>query len=199
MKRIWLSQLRNYKTGRKEFRRLVRLVSEELACSSGDELTVKDSLIKTPIGYSQESRIETPIVLVPIFRSGLTLLPAFLEAYPEASVACLGIKRDEETAEPHFYYSNLPKISGEETAIILDPMLATGGTAVAVVELLKKSGLKGSHIRFEGIIASEEGVAHLKKQCPEVNCRVVAIDAKLTPNKFIDPGLGDFGDRYFGT
>ena len=139
------------------------------------------------------------IVLVPILRSGLALLPPFLAVFPNAKVGFIGLKRNEKTLKAKCYYQNLPKISKGDTVIVLDPMLATGGSAVEAIRFIVNSGVKEEQIIFIGVISAPEGVATLHKHFPLVCIGVAAEDKKLDKHGFILPGLGDFGDRYFGT
>lgn len=148
------------------------------------------------------SAINSPkpsIVLVPILRSGLALLPAFLHAFPNAKVGFVGLKRNEKTLRAKCYYQNLPKILKEDTVIVLDPMLATGGSAIDAIRLIVQSGVREERIIFIGVISAPEGVAKLHKHFPLVSIGVAVEDDGLDTHGFIVPGLGDFGDRYFGT
>lgn len=138
------------------------------------------------------------IVIVIILRSAMTMLDAALRAFPSAPIAVVGLKRDEKTAVARWYYENFPLITLSQTVVILDPMLATGGSAEEAVLRLKDRGADPRKIRFVGIIAAPEGIARLVKHIPEGNIIVAAVDEKLDAKKFIVPGLGDFGDRYFG-
>lgn len=141
---------------------------------------------------AQEIHVENA-ALVPILRAGIALLPAFLQKYPAAPIGFLGIRRDEKTAIPHLYYEKIPPLPDQ--ILILDPMLATGGSANLAIERLKAKG--GKHIRLITIIASQEGVRFIREKHPDVKLYSVAIDETLDADKFIVPGLGDFGDRYF--
>lgn len=137
------------------------------------------------------------IILVPILRAGLALLPAFLEKFPESHVGFIGLKRDEKTLKPKAYYQNIPKISKNDTVIVLDPMLATGGSAVTGIGTLVKAGASEKNIIFVGVISAPEGIANLQKNFPLVQILCAAYDEKLDKKGYIVPGLGDFGDRYF--
>lgn len=138
------------------------------------------------------------IILVPILRAGLALLPAFIEKFPRASVGFIGLKRNEKTLKPKAYYQNIPKLSKNDTVIVLDPMLATGGSAVAGIKTLIKCGAREKNIIFVGIISAPEGIAKLQKNFPLVQILCAEYDKKLDKKGYIVPGLGDFGDRYFG-
>ena len=146
-----------------------------------------------------EATENKPSVLVPILRAGLSLLPAFSSAFPEASIGILGIKRDEKTALAGKYYEKLPRLTPNDHILILDPMVATGGTARLALTTLINQGASPSRITLISIIASAEGITSLKKTYPEVSLNILAIDPHLSSEKMILPGLGDFGDRFFGT
>ena len=138
------------------------------------------------------------LMLVPVLRAGLALLPAFTAAVPGAPVAFIGIARDEETAQPDLYYTRFPE-ELPSRALIIDPMLATAGTACLVAELLMGEGYREEAIHFVGVLASREGMERLAGVIPRANISVVAVDPELDARKFIVPGIGDYGDRYFGT
>jgi len=172
--------LRNRKTKTEEFRKSAHEVARTLA--------------KEVARHTKPERI----VLVPILRAGLALLPAFIEKFPKASVGFIGLKRNEKTLKPKAYYQNIPKISKNDVVIVLDPMLATGGSAVAGIKTLVKAGAREENIIFVGIISAPEGIANLQKNFPFVQILCAEYDKKLDKNGYIVPGLGDFGDRYFG-
>ena len=138
------------------------------------------------------------LMLVPVLRAGLALLPAFAAAAAEAPVAFIGIARDEETAQPDLYYTRFPDVMPSR-ALIIDPMLATAGTACLVAELLMREGYSANDIHFVGVLASREGMERLAGVIPRANISVVTVDPELDARKFIVPGIGDYGDRYFGT
>lgn len=141
---------------------------------------------------------EKDVALVTILRSGVALVPPALRAFPGARVGVLGLKRDERTFVARWYYENLPPLSKRSAIVILDPMLATGGTTEAAVARLVERGAAPEHIYFIGVIAASEGFERLARLIPEKNIVLAAIDKKLDARKLIVPGLGDFGDRYFG-
>lgn len=148
---------------------------------------------------AQEHRCISPTVLVPILRAGLALLPPFTSTFPNASIGILGIKRDENTALPHKYYEKLPTLSTTDLIFILDPMIATGGTARLAIKALLERGASPENITLISVIASEEGIRSVQHDYPQVVLHIVATDPALSDKKMIVPGLGDFGDRYFGT
>ncbi len=194
-----LSQIRRKDISRTVFRQHAYNLSLCLAQQAAEHLAVKTIHIQTPLGTAQGNAIADQLVLVPILRSGLVLLPAFIEFFGEASIGCLGMKRDEKTAIAHLYYQNLPKISGSEQIIVLDPMIATGGSATDALTILSKLCIQQERILFVAVIASQEGINKVKTAFPKVTILVTAIDPELNSTKFIVPGLGDFGDRFFGT
>ena len=137
------------------------------------------------------------VMLVAVLRAGLALLPAFTSALPDAPVAFVGVARDEDTAQPDLYYTRFPEVMPTK-ALIIDPMLATAGTACLVAELLMREGYSADDMHFVGVLGSREGVERLAGVIPRGNIRVVAVDPELDARKFIVPGIGDYGDRYFG-
>ncbi len=152
--------------------------------------------------FNSERAADNPpapdIMLVPVLRAGLALLPAFVSALPAAPVAFIGIARDEHTAQPDLYYTRFPA-NMPARALIIDPMLATAGTACLVARLLIREGFSPHSIHFVGVLAAREGIDRLAGVIPRSNISVAAVDPELDANKFIVPGIGDYGDRYFGT
>jgi uracil phosphoribosyltransferase len=199
LKQVFISRLRNMETSRAEFRETVIDLTYILACEATDHLDATTIPIQTPIAPTTGTRLPDNIVLVPILRSGITLVPGFCSYFKTARIAVIGIRREEATAKPNLYYQKIPPISQTDSIIILDPMIATGGTGVAAISLLKEKGAREEKIIFVAIIASPEGIAHIKKTYPAITILVASIDDHLNKNFFIVPGLGDFGDRYFGT
>ena len=192
-----LARIRDISTDVREFRDLLHEVSNLLTFEATRDLVVKQVDIKTPITAARTSILaDKHIVVVSVLRAGIAMLPGILSLFGEARVGLLGIRRDEKTLKPILYYSNLPKISGKNV-IVADPMLATGGTMIAAVgQVLQHDPLS---VRAIAIIASPEGIAAFEKQFPKVPLYVAAIDDGLNDSGFIVPGLGDAGDRYFGT
>ena len=198
MQEILLSILRDKTTSTAAFRtasdHLARLVCGETI----SKLTAGRVDIQTPVGATNGISMPTDIMAVPILRAALALLPAFTRVMPEIPVGLIGVERDQETASPIAYYKKFPKqLPGR--AVILDPMLATGGSACLAVESLLMEGYKAEEIYFTGVLAAQEGFARLAGFIPQTNITVAAIDPGLNDKKFIVPGLGDYGDRYFGT
>ena len=192
-----LAQLRDVSTPPAEFRRLVQRLAVLLAFEATKDLTVSDVMIQTPVDRAPGKRIRQRIGLSPILRAGLGMVDPILNLIPEAEVWHLGLYRNEETAEPVEYYSKLASGRPVDVCFLLDPMLATGGSAIVAIEALKKWGVKS--IRMLSIIASKDGIAAVTKAAPDVEIHVCAIDEVLNSKKYIVPGLGDAGDRTFNT
>lgn len=197
---LLITKLRDKNTTIAEFRLTANTVAHILAQEAFNHIDIESIDIETPLqGFVTGSCFKKETVLVPILRAGITLLPAFLHYFPQAKIAVVGCKRDEITKQPHIYYSNLPELNNQQQIIILDPMIATGGTAVATISILKDAGIKEEQILFANIISSPEGINAVKTQFPHIDILTVARDEYLTKDKFIFPGIGDFGDRFFGT
>lgn len=188
-----LSHLRDKGTERKEFRYYSDRVCHELlihAVSEGD-LEMKE--IQTPVEKTYGKVMTKDYILIPIFRAGLAMLPSALQLFPSAKVGFVGLARDEKTAIAHEYYWNIPEIENDAVVLITDPMLATGGS---LLHVLRK--IAGPHeIRIISVIAAPEGIDTISKEFPNVRIFTAAIDEKLNDKKYIVPGLGDYGDRYF--
>ena len=192
-----VTRLRDRDTPPKEFRDLVSEITSLLLYEATADLPVRDVRVQTPLEETRGAELEYRIGFVPILRAGLGMVPAALALLPETQVWHLGLYRDEASHLPVQYYNKLPEDPGLDLAIVLDPMLATGGSAVAAMEVLKQRRLNG--IRFVGLIASPEGVATLSGAHPDVPIYVAALDSHLNDDAFIVPGLGDAGNRQFGT
>ena len=198
MKQSLLTILRDKKTPTENFRKTTHQLSSLLASEMAALLKEKDKRIKTPFEKIHGLQIAESIVLIPILRSGMALLPAFLDIFDNAKVGILGIKRDEETAIPIQYYTNIPTISLDDQVIILDPMIATGGTAKVAIETAQKSGASQEKIHFISLVGAKETLEKLKKSFPSITFHVVAPEESLS-DFWLVPGLGDFGDRFFKT
>ena len=185
-----LSILRDAATSHEEFRRLTKKLSSLLVFEASRDLPLRQVDIETPLERTTGGRLNAETVLVPVLRAGMGMLDVLLELFPGASVGYVGLERDEETAVARRYYLKLPDLPDRQV-FLLDPMLATGGSALAAIEALS--------IRLLCIVAAPEGVALLEKHCPDVSIYTAAIDRRLDERKYILPGLGDFGDRLFGT
>lgn len=185
-------------TGSKEFRTLVSEVAMLECYEATRDLELRDVEIETPICKTTVKELKgKKLAVVPILRAGLGMVEGMLEMIPAAKVGHIGLYRDPETAEPVEYYCKLPADCANREVFVVDPMLATGGSAVAALQMLKDKGVK--NIRFMCIIAAPEGVKRLQEAHPDVDLFVGALDERLNEKKYIVPGLGDAGDRIFGT
>jgi uracil phosphoribosyltransferase len=192
-----LAQLRDQTTGPRAFRQLVREMSQMLFFEATEDLHLSEYTVQTPLTACTGHRIADTLGLIPILRAGLGMSEAILDMVPSAQVWHLGLYRDHETLRPVTYYNKLPPAPNIEQAFVVDPMLATGGSAVAAVDILKAWGLK--RLKFLGLIAAPEGVQALQAAHPDVTIHLAALDSHLNEHKYIVPGLGDAGDRQFGT
>ncbi len=198
MKEILLSVLRDKNTSTAEFRKASDQLAHLLCAETLSKLAYGKVGIQTPLGKAIGVSMPKGMMVVPIMRAALALLPAFTQVLPEIPVGITGIERDEETASPHAYYKKFPKILPSR-AVILDPMLATGGSACLAVEFLLNAGYRPEAIYFTGVLAAREGFERLARVIPQSNITIVAVDPELDNKKYIVPGLGDYGDRYYGT
>jgi uracil phosphoribosyltransferase len=192
-----LVSLRDKRTCPEEFRRAARRISVLLASEALRDLESDDVTVETPLGPADGRRIGSDVVVVPVLRAGLGMLDAVLELVPNARVGHIGLQRDEMTAIASQYYSKLPARLHDSFVLMIDPMLATGGSAVAALDLLARAGARD--IRIVCIVAAPEGVALVEQHHPEVAIYTPVVDRQLNAHKFIVPGLGDFGDRLYGT
>jgi uracil phosphoribosyltransferase len=192
-----LALLRDVDTEPKRFRELVREVTWLLLYEATEDLTPVERPITSPMGSTTGKVLVEEIAFAPILRAGLTMVGPALEMIPTAHVWHIGLYREEETLQPIEYYTNVPEQATAEVVFILDPMLATGGSAVAAVDILRKTGVR--NIKFVGLIAAPEGIKHLSSTHPNVPIHIAAVDQGLNEVGYIVPGLGDAGDRLFGT
>lgn len=192
-----LTLLRNIDTKPKKFRELVRELAMLLGYEATRDLQQRPLTVETPMGAAQGSELLDKIGLVPILRAGLGMVEGIWEMMPGAEVWHIGLYRDEQTLRPVSYYNKLPTIPTVQVCLVLDPMLATGGSAVATVDILKRWGAE--RVKFVGLLAAPEGIARLSEAHPDVPIHVAAIDERLNDIGYIVPGLGDAGDRQFGT
>lgn len=192
-----LATLRDRTTEPPEFRRMVRDLSQLLLVEATRELQLAPTPVTTPLTQCTCQRLAERVGLVPILRAGLGMAEAMLELLPEAQVWHVGLYRDHETARPVTYYNKLPPQTQVEIALVVDPMLATGGSAVAALDILKQWGVP--RLAFVGLIAAPEGVQAIQSAHPQVPLYLAALDSHLDERKYIVPGLGDAGDRQFGT
>jgi uracil phosphoribosyltransferase len=191
-----LRGLRDRSTPPEEFRVLARKVITLLLYEATADLEVRRGTVQTPLAEADSISIEREVVAIPVLRAGLGLLAPVLELLPRVSVGYIGLERDEETAVARIYYKKLPHLVGK-VPLLLDPMLATGGSAAQALDLIKEAG--GRNPRMICVVAAPEGVKVLEERHPEVEVYTAALDEKLNDKAYIVPGLGDFGDRLFGT
>ncbi len=192
-----LARLRDKDTEPKKFRELVREIAALLTYETTADLLLSPVEVATPLETTSGLKLQEKVGLVPILRAGLGMVEGVWELLPSSEVWHIGLYRDERTLKPVQYYNKLPIAPTVTVCLILDPMLATGGSAVATVDILKKWGV--SKIKFMGIIGAPEGIALLQKTHPDVPIHLAAIDRQLNDHGYILPGLGDAGDRQFGT
>jgi len=192
-----LTILRNINTNIADFRTAMKRIATILAYHALKELPLKSFEIETPIRKTTGYDINQDIVVVPILRAGLALTEALIQFIPDAKVGHLGMYRDEETHQPVDYYSNIPGKIEDAMVLVVDPMLATGGSAHDALSFLEEK--KAQHLRFISLISAPEGLDYLHQEHPDVPVITSAIDDNLNDDAFIIPGLGDAGDRYFGT
>jgi uracil phosphoribosyltransferase len=192
-----LTKLRDINTSPKKFRELTREIAALLAYEATRDLATTPIPVTTPMGETVGEELQEKIGLVPILRAGLGMVEGIWELMPNAEVWHIGLYRDEKTLQPVEYYNKLPVSPTVEVCLVLDPMLATGGSAVATLDILKKWGV--GRIKFIGLIAAPEGIALMQEHHPEVPIHVASIDERLNDIGYIVPGLGDAGDRQFGT
>lgn len=193
-----ISILRDVNTGSKQFRELVEEIAMLMGYEALRDLPTEYVEVKTPITTTKSKMITgKKLAIVPILRAGLGMVEGMLALIPTAKVGHIGLYRDEETLEPQEYYCKLPNDISNRIVVILDPMLATGGSAVAAVDFLKARGCK--NIKFMSLIAAPEGIKRLTSAHPDIQLYCGCIDEKLNENGYIVPGLGDAGDRIFGT
>ena len=192
-----LAELRDARTPPPAFRRAANRISVLLAAEALRDVPVTATVVTTPLGPANGRVVQTDVVVVPVLRAGLGMLDAVLELLPAARVGHIGLQRDEATAIASRYYSKLPPNLADSFVLMIDPMLATGGSAAAAIDLIKAAGART--LRMICIVSAPEGVALLEKRHPDVVIYTPVIDRELNPHKFIVPGLGDFGDRLYGT
>lgn len=192
-----LFELRERGTPPAEFRRLARRVGLLLTAEATRDLSTAETSVETPLETATVRRLSTRVVAVPVLRAGLSLLDGFLDLVPQAQVGYFGLERNEQTAVARRYYEKVPKDLADAVVFLLDPMLATGGSAAMAVDGLRALGAR--QVRLLSVVAAPEGVQHLEQAAPDVEIYTAALDRELNARKYILPGLGDFGDRLYGT
>ena len=193
-----ISYIRRKDVGTKEFREVVGEIATLICYEATRNLKLKDVEIETPICKTTGKELTgKKLAVVPILRAGVGMVDGMLSLIPAAKVGHIGLYRDPETYEPVEYYCKLPSDCSEREVFVVDPMLATGGSSVAAIQMLKDKGVKNIH--FLCIIAAPEGVARMQEEHPDVDIYIGALDERLNEHKYIVPGLGDAGDRIFGT
>jgi uracil phosphoribosyltransferase len=192
-----LARLRDKQTQPQEFRRLLGEIAALMLYEATRSFAVKKISVETPLATASGFQLEREVVLVPVLRAGLGMLDSILQLIPHARVGFIGLKREETTLRAMFYHKSLPKNLERFEVILIDPMLATGGSSVAAIDLLIEQGAK--HIRMVNLVAAPAGIRVVQKKYPRVPIFTAAVDKKLNEKGFIVPGLGDAGDRLFGT
>lgn len=192
-----LARLRDETTAPPEFRRLLKEIGALLAYEALRDFPVRITEVRTPLTRCSASELARPLVLIPILRAGLGLSEGMLELFPEATVGHIGLFRNEVTLQPEQYFFKIPAHSTDAEVLLVDPMLATGNSAVAAARKLKDEGIKS--LRLVCLVGCPQGVACFEEAHPDVPITIAALDEKLDHRGYIFPGLGDAGDRYFGT
>lgn len=192
-----MAKIRDKNTGTKDFREAVSEIGLLLTYEISRDFKTVSTVVETPLMETTAYVLEKPVVIVPILRAGLGMVEGIHRIIPQAKIGHVGLYRDEETLQPHEYFAKFPPEIKESTVLVVDPMLATGGSASACITLLKRRGV--TDIRFVGIVGCPEGVEFLQKHHPDVDIYLAAMDKGLDEKGYIYPGLGDCGDRLFGT
>ncbi len=192
-----VTQMRKEETGTKDFRQNLDEIAGLMAYEITRDLPQQTVTIQTPIATTEAKEIAVDIVLVPVLRAGLGMVDGIRQLIPTAKIGHVGLYRDEETLEAHQYFAKFPKTMSESVVLILEPMLATGGSAVAAIDVIKKQG--ASKIKLVSLVGAPEGIKVIEEAHPDVEIVLAALDEGLNEDGYIVPGLGDAGDRLFGT
>ena len=192
-----LARLRDKRTQSQEFRRLLGEIASLMLYEATRDFAIRSVSVQTPLSTARGFRLEREVALVPVLRAGLGMLDSILQLIPHARVGFIGLKREETTLRAQFYHKSFPKNLGRFEVILIDPMLATGGSAVAALDLVAEQ--RARHVRLVNLVAAPEGIRHVQKHYPRVPIFTAAIDRRLNERGYILPGLGDAGDRLFGT
>jgi uracil phosphoribosyltransferase len=191
-----LTRLRDKRTAPQEFRRVMSEVAALMIYEATRSFQVKPRMVRTPLARIRGSELRREVILVPVLRAGLGMMDSILQLIPHARVGFIGLKREEKSLRALFYHKSLPRDLSRFEVILIDPMLATGGSAVSAMELLMELGAK--HVRLVNLVAAPEGIRQVHSEFPDLPIFTAAIDKKLNRHGFIVPGLGDAGDRLFG-
>ena len=192
-----LTRLRDKRTRPQEFRRVLGEIAVLMLHEATRDFAVRSVAVQTPLASARGFQLEREVVLVPVLRAGLGMLDSILQLIPNAHVGFIGLKREETTLRAQFYHKSLPKDLRKFEVILIDPMLATGGSAVAALDLLHEQGAR--HVRLVNLVAAPEGIRVVRKSYPKLPIFTAAVDRRLNEKGYIMPGLGDAGDRLFGT
>ena len=192
-----LAVLRDHATACTSFRVHLRLVARLMTFRVTQDLAVNEVTVTTPLQDTQSHQLRRAVVLVPILRAGMGMADGLQDMIPDACVAHIGLARDEKTLQPQTYYQRFPKDLDQSDVLLIDPMLATGGSSIAAAQLLKQAGAKS--IRFVNLVSCPEGLRAFHQTHPEISVYTAVIDAGLNDQAYIVPGLGDAGDRFYGT
>lgn len=195
--RVRLTHLRALTTPTAEFRASLHQIAQLMIFEVLRNCETRETTVETPLMTTTGAELSRPVVLVPILRAGLGMVHSMLEMVPEAQVGMVGMQRDDTTHQPETYYNKMPSQLGEADVIIVDPMLATGNSAAGAATILKNQGAQ--RIRFLNLVSCPEGIRHMEKLHPDIQVFTAALDDGLNDQAYILPGLGDAGDRYFGT
>ena len=197
--RTKLTELRDFSTEHRQFRAILEEIAMLMTYEITRTMPTRPRPVQTPMEKTTGHVLARPVTLVPVLRAGLGMTSGVMRVLTDVRVGHLGLRRDEETLEPIAYYQKLPPDIAETETIVVDPMLATGGSATAAISYLKRHGVASSSLKFMCLVAAPEGIAHLQHQHPDVPIYTAAIDRELNEKAYILPGLGDAGDRIFGT
>jgi uracil phosphoribosyltransferase len=192
-----MTKIRDKNTGTKEFRESVSELGGLITFEITRDLTTRQKTIETPICETTVFELEKQVIIIPILRAGLGMVEGIHNIIPTAKIGHIGLYRDEETLQPHAYYSKFPKDIKDSVVLVVDPMLASGGSASKAIDLIKEAG--ATDIRYVGLVGCPEGVERLTKDHPDIPIYLAALDSHLNEKGYIVPGLGDCGDRLFGT
>ena len=197
--RTKLTELRDYSADHRQFRTVLEEIAMLMTYEITRDMPTKPRPVQTPLEKTTGWVLARPVTLVPVLRAGLGMTSGVMRVLTDVRVGHLGLRRDEVTLEAIAYYQKLPPDIGETEVIVVDPMLATGGSATAAIDYLKRHGVRGSAMKFMCLVAAPEGIRHLHSSHPDVPIYTAAIDRELNEKAYILPGLGDAGDRIFGT